>query len=90
MVSAQRKGNYSGSRIETGSNPDYAVNNIYDMAGNVWDWTLEANDTLARIERGGFYYSTGSSYPASSRDYYGSPTLSDDSYGSRVTLYVAL
>ncbi len=88
MVSAQRKGNYSGSRIETGSNPDYAVNNIYDMAGNVNDWTLEAYDTYDRLRRGGYYKHNGSRYPAST--HYDVPTDSDDNNGSRVTLYVAL
>lgn len=89
MVSAQRKGNYSGSRIETGSNPDYAVNNIYDMAGNVNDWTLESYDTYDRLRRGGNYLNNGSFIPASGRNL-GSPTNGSDDYGSRVTLYVAL
>ena len=31
--------------IPTGSNPNYSVNNIYDMAGNCSDWTMEAGDT---------------------------------------------
>ena len=29
----------------------YEVKNIYDLAGNVYDWTLEANDTVRRILR---------------------------------------
>ena len=47
------KGNYSGTQgstnksIPTGSNTSYMVNNIYDMAGNVHDWTLEANGTVS-------------------------------------------
>ena len=47
------KGNYSGDLLEngTGSNDEYSVNNIYDMAGNVYDWTLEANDTGPRVVR---------------------------------------
>ncbi len=35
----------------TGSNDSYSVNKIYDMAGNVYDWTLEANDTSDRVLR---------------------------------------
>ena len=25
----------------TGSNANYAVNNVYDLGGNVWEWTME-------------------------------------------------
>ncbi len=36
------KGNYiPGSIAVTGSNPAYSKNNIYDMAGNVMEWTTE-------------------------------------------------
>ena len=83
------KGNYSRSKIATGSNPEYAVNNIYDMAGNVFDWTLEASGTSRRSIRGGNFTDDGSDVPASIRGDY-SPTNSRDSVGSRVTLYIAL
>ncbi len=47
------KGNYSGSLLTngTGSNDSYSVNKIYDMAGNVIDWTLEASSTNYRVSR---------------------------------------
>ena len=47
------KGNYSGSLLTngTGSIETYAVNNIYDMAGNVFDRTLEAYNTYNRVSR---------------------------------------
>ena len=39
------KGNYGGTNenkpIPTGTNNDYRVNNIYDMEGNVYEWTME-------------------------------------------------
>ena len=86
------KGNYSGTNgnqpIATGSIEAYAVNNIYDMAGNVSDWTIEANYTSYRVDRGGIYGSSGSSYPASNRDVNYNPTDSDDSSGFRVALYM--
>ena len=94
-TNSEGKGNYEGTQsdgnhaIPTGSNPSYAVNNIYDMAGNVYDWTLEANYTLSRVLRGGSYDHTASRSPASYRsDSF--PTDSDSSNGSRSTLYVAL
>ena len=81
------KGHYSASSTTTtGSSTAYAVNNIYDMAGNAWDWTLEANYTNYRILRGGNYSYSGSDSPASSRDSDYFPTDSDGSFGSRSTL----
>ena len=86
------KGNYSGTQgstdkvIPTGSNDTYAVNNIYDMAGNVRDWTIAAIYSSSRILRGGHYnYGDASDTPASSRRD-GDPTNS--SYGSRLALYM--
>ena len=55
VTNSSNKGNYSGSLLSngTGSNDSYSVNNIYDMAGNVYDWTLEANGTYRRVLRRG-------------------------------------
>ena len=82
------KGNYdTSSPIPTGSNSSYSVNNIYDMAGNVFDWTLEALTTNTRVSRGGSCYSTASSRSAGyclGSD----PTFSGSLYGCRSTLYV--
>lgn len=61
------KGNYSGfavGLIATGSNPEYSVNNIYDMAGNASEWTIELasedQDKIGnyRTSRGGNYHQT--------------------------------
>ena len=82
------KGNYGNSSLlATGSNESYAVNNIYDMAGNVWDWTIEAYDTGLRVTRGGVYFLDASTYPASYRD--GSaPTNSYGLFSGRLALYM--
>ena len=45
------KGNYSGSKINTGSNSSYEVNKIFDLAGNCWEWTQEAYDAYLRAHR---------------------------------------
>ncbi len=45
------KGQYGGSIATTGSSTNYAINNIYDMTGNAYDWTLEAG-TDDRMLRG--------------------------------------
>lgn len=36
---------------KTGSNRNFAVNNIYDLAGNVYEWTMEAFKDRSRIRR---------------------------------------
>ena len=38
--------------IDTGSEPDTRANNIYDLAGNLWEWTSEADGTDDRVGRG--------------------------------------
>ena len=81
------KGNYSFSRKVTGSDLLYAVNNIYDMAGNVVDCTIEAIRTDHRVIRGGNYLSDASNNPASDRRSV-SPSFSDAAFGSRLALYM--
>ena len=57
----------AGSLQNTGSSENWKANNIYDLAGNVWEWTQEANSTNSRAGRGGCYNLHGSDYPASNR-----------------------
>ena len=81
------KNSGSGVRIPTGSTEYTKANNIYDLVGNVWDWTMEAYYTSDRVFRGGYYLSYGTDYPASYRvsNY---PTGSGSIYGTRATLYI--
>ncbi len=70
-------GNYvKGNRKNTGSNEAWKANNIYDLAGNCWEWTQEANNSDVRAGRGGYCSGNGSSYPASDRNFYGNPAYS--------------
>ena len=81
-------GNYgSGSPINTGSVSTYKANEIFDLAGNYYDWTQEAYSTGNRVGRGGNGGSSGSSAPAAVRSYslavsYYSPV------SSRAVLYI--
>lgn len=77
----------SNTRIPTGSAERNKANNIYDLAGNVYDWTMEANSTNYRVLRGGYYSSSGTSYPADYRYYY-YPSFSYGDVGCRSALYI--
>ena len=81
------KNSGSGVRIPTGSTEYTKANNIYDLVGNVWDWTMEACNTGSRVCRGGNCYGNGTDDPASYRSDY-SPSGSVSSYGTRATLYI--
>ena len=44
----------SGSPQTSGKNEAWQANNIYDLAGNYYDWTQESDNTRTRILRGRF------------------------------------
>ena len=75
--------------LTTGASDETNKMNIYDFAGNEWEWTLEkASDSSSPCAiRGGNYYTTGSFGPASFRNIYYA-TGSNDNVGFRPTLYV--
>ena len=51
----------------SGANDNWKTKNIYDLAGNVWEWTYEAYSSR-RIDRGGSYNGNGDGYPVSYRN----------------------
>ena len=57
----------AGSLQNTGSSENWKANNIYDLAGNCFEWTQEASGVGSRADRGGYCYREGSLYPASFR-----------------------
>ena len=74
--------------LTTGADSSFSVQNIYDIAGNVYEWTLEKTDrdSLPCAQRGGDVYDTGSGSPAAKRNNY--YTSSAYYYiGFRVTLW---
>ena len=76
-----------GSKQNTGFSESWKANNIYDFAGNCFEFTQEANYTGSRAYRGGNYYGIGSNNPASVRSST-SPAGTDNVSGSRPTLYL--
>ena len=75
--------------LTTGTSEETNKMNIYDFAGNEFEWTLE-NTSFSSVpcaHRGGDYNNSGSSNPASNRGYRGS-TIASNNIGFRSALYV--
>ena len=78
----------NGILVTTGTSEKNKVMNIYDIAGNVWEWTLENTSDTNRpcAFRGGGCDNTGSGSPASSRNG-DSTTTGNNGIGFRVSLW---
>lgn len=49
VANSKDKGNYNQTGpVECGSSDSYRVKNIYDLAGNVDEWTMEAGSTTSK------------------------------------------
>ena len=90
-------GNYDNTHdspediVATGSNEDWCINNIYDFAGNVLEWTQERRkniiDSESMVFRGGYFDNDGDRHPVSCRESTCSGEGSDD-IGFRAALYI--
>ena len=78
----------TGIDLKEGDSVKNMTKKIYDLAGNVSEWTMESYSTDVRLRRGGYYDNSGSNYPASYRSSSGSPSSSNSNIGFRVTLYL--
>ena len=82
-----KKESNSSILLTTGADSSFSVQNIYDVAGNVWEWILEntSSTDLPCASRGGCFSSTGSDSPTI---YFIVPTDgSNYSHGFRVSLF---
>ena len=61
------KASGTSAKLNTGKTTFTMANNIYDLAGNLYEWTQEAIHTFGRASRGGYYGNDGSDSPASVR-----------------------
>ena len=77
--------------LTTGALAKTKVNNIYDMAGNVMEWTMEGSSNDYRARFGGYFNSAGSKegYPVAIRSN-GSPSGAYLGIGFRTSLYIKI
>jgi len=68
----------------------HGVNNIYDMGGNLWEWTTEicSNSTGEYVTRGGRFDYSASSHPAAVRGNNYTSTYAGMGFGFRVALFI--
>jgi len=65
----------------------WKTKNIYDIAGNAWEWTNEVYSTY-RVLRSGPYLNSGSGYSAAYRGPLAPNTSNDDGLGFRAALFI--
>ncbi len=76
-----------GKKQIAGYSEKWKTKNIYDLAGNVWEWTNEVYSS-DRFFRGGSYDSSAKGYPVSYRLRDDRRFYSDDILGMRPRLYI--
>lgn len=70
--------------VVTGNNENDIINNVYDIYGCHYEWTMEANGTANRVRHGGnLTYKMAPSFR-----YNYNPTITNNGAGSRMTLYI--
>ncbi len=84
-----KKESKTGILLSTGASETFSKQGIYDLAGNVWEWTLEHATSYSSYpcaRRGGSCNLNGSDYPAAYRSN-GTTTSFNYNVGFRVVLY---
>ena len=89
VVNSDGHGNLNtDSVVDCGTYDTDRLKNIYDLCGNLGEWTMEANSSDSRVARGGDFFYSGSESPVSGRDYRSPDYDDDDGIGFRPALYL--
>ena len=80
--------------MEAKTSKDYILDianicNIYDMAGNLYEWTMEGNSGITHNLRGGFFYANGVQGAIGRRGGF-EPKRFRTVFGFRPSLYIKL
>ena len=67
VANSEGKGNYTGTIDVCGSSDNYRIKNIYDLAGNIDECTMESASNNSRVDRGGNWINSDQKVPASAR-----------------------
>ena len=83
-ITATTNGNHSGSGANTGTTTGDKINNIFDLEGNLYEWTAGAASNSNRVIRGGAF---NNERPANWRS--ASNTVNTyTNYSTRMSLYI--
>ena len=74
--------------LSTGASEDFKAYNIYDMAGNMWEWTTETGTNGYAVLRGGSFNDSLRYYPVVYRNGYNGVGLTVVDVGFRSVLYL--
>lgn len=88
-IFSNSNGNHTETILKTGTyKGSDTINNIFDVEGNINEWTQEAYSTNSRVYRGGtFNSSVGSSTPGFRCDYE-AINNANSNIGSRLSMYI--
>ena len=88
IVVKSEYGNHSGDIANSGAYEDDKLKNIYDLCGNLYEWTMEARSSDGRVDRGGVFNHSGSENPVSYRSSYSPFYDGPRNVGFRPALYL--
>ena len=88
IYDSQNIGNFNSSIKVTGATKSNVMNNIYDLAGNAFEWSQKGNNSGGRTAFGGSYLTNSSlNYSLAAEKSYEITRMWDE-VGTRVTMYL--